>query len=231
MLSEREIWLRNVKCLRAWVDLFHFTFCGSRKFHNDGSHYFTSEGYFTLCNGKGDALMKLEEAYYHQLLLMAGLNDDYDGWLDSYLEAEDPLSRIVLDLALCGSDVNKTISCLQSYCGCWLPLDETQLCEKLRLYLKGQYHSGKMDQEAVVNAMHRIADAHGDPGDFNIEIWYDFYHMDDYLDMAKDGIITRSAFDVAFFQFLDDGVPMKDTALRQRKNPSLLEKIKMFWNR
>ena len=27
--------LRHVKCLRAWVDLFHFTFCISRKFHND----------------------------------------------------------------------------------------------------------------------------------------------------------------------------------------------------
>ena len=36
-----EIWLRHVKCLRAWVDLFHFTFCVSRKFHNDWRHYFT----------------------------------------------------------------------------------------------------------------------------------------------------------------------------------------------
>ena len=47
MLFEREIWLRYVKCLRAWVDLFHFTFCGSRKFHNDARHYFTFVEYFT----------------------------------------------------------------------------------------------------------------------------------------------------------------------------------------
>ena len=43
----REIWLRPVKCLRAWVDLFHFTFCASRKFYNADRRYFTSEGYFT----------------------------------------------------------------------------------------------------------------------------------------------------------------------------------------
>ena len=35
MLSEREIWLPHVKCLQAWVDLFHFTWCVSIKFHKD----------------------------------------------------------------------------------------------------------------------------------------------------------------------------------------------------
>ncbi len=36
----REILLRNVKCLWAWVDLFHFTFCIGRKFHNSLSELF-----------------------------------------------------------------------------------------------------------------------------------------------------------------------------------------------
>ena len=36
----REIRLRRVKCLRAWVDLFHFTFCTSRKFHNSHCELF-----------------------------------------------------------------------------------------------------------------------------------------------------------------------------------------------
>ena len=39
----REIWLRHVKCLRTWVDLFHFTFCDSRKFHNSRSELFHRE--------------------------------------------------------------------------------------------------------------------------------------------------------------------------------------------
>ena len=31
----REMWLRHVKCLRAWVDLFHFTLRTQRAiFHN-----------------------------------------------------------------------------------------------------------------------------------------------------------------------------------------------------
>jgi len=29
-----EIRLRRMKCLRAWVDLFYFTFCVSKNFHN-----------------------------------------------------------------------------------------------------------------------------------------------------------------------------------------------------
>ena len=35
-----EILLRNVKCLRAWVDLFYFTWCVSIKFHNLQSKLF-----------------------------------------------------------------------------------------------------------------------------------------------------------------------------------------------
>ena len=38
----REILLRNVKCLRAWVDLFHFALCVSTKLHYGESHNFTS---------------------------------------------------------------------------------------------------------------------------------------------------------------------------------------------
>ncbi|MBQ9849552.1 MAG: hypothetical protein IJO36_02525 [Clostridia bacterium] len=35
-----EILFRNMKCLRSWVVLFHFTFCESRKFHKLQSNLF-----------------------------------------------------------------------------------------------------------------------------------------------------------------------------------------------
>ena len=43
-----EILRCNVKCLRAWVDLFHFTWCTASNFTMTAGHYFTSEGYFTF---------------------------------------------------------------------------------------------------------------------------------------------------------------------------------------
>ena len=36
-----EMLLRNVKYLRAWVDLFHFTFCAAENFTMTAGRYFT----------------------------------------------------------------------------------------------------------------------------------------------------------------------------------------------
>lgn len=170
--------------------------------------------------------MNLDDAYYHLLLLESGLDDGYDDWLDGYLAAEDPLSDIVLDLALCGSDLNRTISCLWGYCGCWPEVDERLLCERLRNYLKQMYHSGKMDKRAVVDAMHRIASAHGDPGDFDFDLWGDLYYMDDHYSLAADGIISWEVFDRAFEAFLNDGISVESTVWRRAKKPSVLDRIK-----
>ena len=49
--------------------------------------------------------MNREDAFYYKNLLMLGFSDGYDEWLNDYLEAENPLSNIVLELSCCGSDV------------------------------------------------------------------------------------------------------------------------------
>ena len=36
--------------------------------------------------------MTREDAYYERILLLCGYWEDYDRWLDSYLETEEPLS-------------------------------------------------------------------------------------------------------------------------------------------
>ena len=172
--------------------------------------------------------MKIEDACYHLLLLKAGLDDGYDAWLDEYLEREDPLSGIVLDLALCGSDLNKTISCLNSFCGPRPELDERKLCERLRIFLKNAYHRGQMDQRIVVEAMYRIACAHGTPDDFELDIWGDFYYLEDYLTLAEDGLASRAHFDAAFQRFLNDGIPLEGTVWQPPQKPSLWERIKSW---
>ena len=150
--------------------------------------------------------MKLDDAYYHLLLMRAGLDDGYDAWLDGYLEAEDPLSDIVLNLASCGSNMNETISCLNAYCGEKTAVDESQLCDRLRIFLKNAYHGGRMSQREVVDVMHRIASANGDPWGAEADLWDEFYYMEDRLDQVDDGIASREVFDEAFDKFLNDGI-------------------------
>lgn len=160
--------------------------------------------------------MKREEAYYFKILLMTGFSDGYDEWLNGYLEAEEPLSDIVLALSLCGSDVNKTISCLHNYCARH-KLDESIVCDKLRLFLKQAYHSGRFGKEKTSSYMYRFALNHCDPGDFKMGLWGNMFYMDDYYSLAKDGIIPWESFDLAFHSYLDDGVPIDSELIWNRK--------------
>lgn len=59
--------------------------------------------------------MTNEEAKAYLLLLRLGFYEAYDRKLDEALEQEDPLSDLTLALALCGADLNDTISQLKSF--------------------------------------------------------------------------------------------------------------------
>ena len=90
--------------------------------------------------------MKREDAFYHKLLLASGLDDGYDEWLNHYLESENPLSNIALELACCGSDINRTISVLHNFCA-EQPFDEAAVCHRIRLFYKNAYYSNRMSKE------------------------------------------------------------------------------------
>lgn len=156
--------------------------------------------------------MTREDACYFKILLSAGLSDGYDEWLDHYLNIEDPLSDMVLNLALCGSDVNKTISCLYVFCA-EQAFDEKLVCEKLRLFLKDAYYTGHFSKEEVLSYMYRFAAAQGDPGDFEIAVWDSMYYMDYYQSLVGEGLILQERFDSAFFSFLNDGTPLDSDKL------------------
>ena len=179
--------------------------------------------------------MKREDAFYYKQLLTLGFSDGFNEWFDSFLEADKPLSDIVLDLACCGSDINKTISLLHNYC-LEQPFDEVVACDRLRLFFKEAYHSNRMSKEEVVATMYRLAINVGDPGDFdfNIDIWGSMYYLDDFHSLAKDGIISWESFDFAFLEYLDNGTPL-DSKLVWKKNeykkPTLLDKIRNIFRK
>lgn len=156
--------------------------------------------------------MNREDAFYYENLLVIGFSDEYDNWLNSLLETENPLSDITLDLAGCGSDKNKTISVLREYRS-EQPVDEKNVCERLRLFLKTLYDSGKMEKGQVVSAMHTIASHVGAPDDFDVETWGDMFYFDDYYFCAKEDVLAWEVFDKAFFAYLNDGISLDSDSI------------------
>ena len=177
--------------------------------------------------------MKREDAFYHKILLMTGLDDGYDEWLNHFLESENPLSNIVLELVCCGSDINRTISVLHNFCA-EQPFDEAAVCHRVRLFYKNACYSNRMSKEEIVSSMYRLASNIGDPGDFDIVLWGSMYYLDDYHSLAKDGIISWERFDFAFFSYLDNGTPVDSNLIWNRKTTKklpLLDRIKGIFTR
>ena len=153
------------------------------------------------------SFLKREDAFYHKLMLMTGLDDGYDEWLNYYLESENPLSNIVLELACCGSDINKTISVLHNFC-MEQPFDEAVVCDRLRAYFQDAYYTNRMSKEEISSTMYRLSLNVGDPGDFDMGIWGSLYYLDYYYSLASDRIISWESFDLAFFDYLEQGIPV-----------------------
>jgi hypothetical protein len=162
-------------------------------------------------------MLTREDAYYFMILLNLGIRDEFDKCLDFHLENENPLSEIVMNLALCGSDVNKTITCLVSYSK-QAQTDYSEVCNRLRMFLKEGHENGKYTTAETVNMMYRFAIVHGDPGgyDFNRH-WQDMFYLEEYYSLAEDGIIPWENFNRAFSGFLYDGTSVDYDAMWKRE--------------
>ena len=145
--------------------------------------------------------MTREEAAYQMILLKSNITDEYDAWLDHYLEIEDPLSDILLKLLDCRSHLSVTISCLQFYC--WeKEYDHQSVAEKLRLYLKNAYLSGKIDRETCVNDMYAFA--------YKSERMHEEFAVmstiSDYYELAEDQILDIEKWEkLLFLPYLLEG--------------------------
>ena len=164
--------------------------------------------------------MNREDALCHKVMLMVGLDGGYDEWLNTYLETEDPLSDIVLELAGCGSDINKTIAALDRFCG-EAPIDERAVCERLRLFLRDAYYANRVSKEEIASTIYCLARNVGDPEDYNVDVWGGAYALDDYYDLAKREIISWERFDSVFFDFLNNGTPVDSSRIWDEKKHRL----------
>ena len=143
--------------------------------------------------------MTREDAYYERILLLCGYWEEYDRWLDSYLETEEPLSDIVLELLDCRGDFKEIEYRLRLFC-LEKPFNEEAVYERLRLFLRDKYKSGEWSKDDVMSALFR----------FSAKIPFcDFQNdcsaLSDYYDLAIEGIVSMARFDPIFERFLEDG--------------------------
>jgi len=145
--------------------------------------------------------MTREDAYFERILLLAGLWEGYDEWLGYYLENEEPLSDIVLELVDCHGDMKEVEHRLNLYC-LEKPFDEESVHERLRLYLWENYKRGKMAKDEVLALMCRFSSR---IIPYGTGVHSNFMALSDYYDLVKEGMIAEEKFDKAFCAYLERG--------------------------
>lgn len=170
--------------------------------------------------------MTYEDACYHKLLLQLGFDDGYDAWLNTYLNEEDPLSDIVLDLAWCGSDRKRTVSVLYNFC-LGQVINEYEICERMRLFLKEEYLSGRMDKYAILNTMHALLQMLETPY-LPDSPWFSMYVLKMYYD---ESVVPDEEYDPVFEAYLKNGTQPKWICQVRRKTekPSFLARLKTLF--
>ena len=145
--------------------------------------------------------MTREEAYFERLLLLAELWEGYDEWLGFYLENEEPLSDIVLELVDCRDDMKEVEHRLNLYCQ-EKPFDEAGVYERLRRYLWENYNGGKMTKDEVLALMCRFSSR---IIPFGNSVGANFMTLSDYYDLVKEKMIAEERFDNVFLAYLERG--------------------------
>ena len=156
--------------------------------------------------------MTREEAYYALIKLRCGDFESYDNWLNIFLESEDPLSKIVLELIDCQSikDVEYTLRlyCLEK------TFDMESVYARLRLELSEKYESGKLTISEVMSWIYRIAKSIPDCFFRNC-----LYLLSDYYCLVEEGIISAHRFEAFLKKWLKNGGRVVDEEIWGMENP------------
>ena len=165
--------------------------------------------------------MTPERAAYHRLMLLAGLQEEFEKDLDFALETEDPITAPILDLAFCMSDLNQTISVLYNYTLDY-SVDEQQVYDMIMTELRRQYVGKQMNAGEVCEVLSKIQHI----CDFG-EPWLDLYTYLYEYELLDEGMISEEVFETGFESvFLHDeriDVWALQKEYNQKKKKSVLD--------
>lgn len=121
--------------------------------------------------------MTAEMAAFYRRMLSVGLTDTYERDMDLALEKEDPLSDLLLDLAFCLSDTDKTISILDDYIRARV-LDEDKIYPLILNEMRERYVSGRLKLEQIAEMLFEILKEAGlwyeEPWGDLIDLYYEY---------------------------------------------------------
>ncbi|MEG0692844.1 MAG: hypothetical protein RR444_07160 [Oscillospiraceae bacterium] len=159
--------------------------------------------------------MFIDELFSYKLLLHAGICEPYEKWISKRLETENPLSDLTLQLSTLGNN-NDVISELSTFT-LGVKINYTTVFNIIWETLHKNYSNGTLSRESCVCAMYIIAT---NTDDYLSEPWYSMYILHDLLDEAKSRYITMESFNDAFEAFINQKIPVSDTAYSHRKEVS-----------
>lgn len=168
--------------------------------------------------------MTPERAAYHRLMLLAGVQEEFEKDLDFALETEDPITAPILDLAFCMSDLNQTVSVLYNYTLDY-SVDEQQVYDMIMAELRRQYVGKELNATQVCEVLSKIQCI----CDFG-EPWLDLYSYLYEYELLDEGMISEEVFETGFESvFLHDkriDVWTLQKEYNQKKKKSLLDFFK-----
>lgn len=171
-----------------------------------------------------------EEAFYHKLLLKAGVTEELDPVVDRLLAEEEPLSDVALRLAYCHGDPNEQLSALNEYLA-GVPfesIDTNAVFEKLREYFRKEYEAAPDNLKRLSDLMYRISERTGHELE---EPWYQLWMIGEYYVCVEDRSINIDDFRERLIAFLYRGenvYPWKadQGQAKHEKKPRLLSRIR-----
>ena len=141
--------------------------------------------------------MNVEMAAFYRRMLSVGLSDTYERNIGLALEKEDPLSNLLLDLAFCLSDTNKTISILDNYIGdC--ALDENKIYPMILEEMQALYTNNQFTLEQIAELLFKIL--RGAELSFNGP-WEKLTYLSYEYDEVTDGCLYMDDFLDSFAEY------------------------------
>ncbi len=144
--------------------------------------------------------MTVEMAAFYRRMLSVGLSNTYQRDIGLALEKEDPLSELLLDLAFCLSDVNKTISILDNYIG-GCALDEYRIYPMIVAEMQALYNNNRLNLEQIAEALFGILE---DAGLCYEGPWEKVMYLSYEYDEVKDGCLYMDDFLDSFTEYLSN---------------------------
>lgn len=153
--------------------------------------------------------MTIEQAMFFKVMLLNGHPEELFGYIDSALEAQDPISDIVLKLSFAGSDDRSLLHILNEYIETASLADidfDGALMDMFVAFFRKKYREENMSLEECSCLMHKCALVYA-PWEkmwdtATSELWRVMYYMHDYYEWG-----VRDEFLKQFNDFLDHKLP------------------------